>query len=157
MKQLWAPWRIEYIRAKKPAGCVLCMKPGETDDTANYVLYRGEKNFVIMNLYPYNPGHLMVAPYRHLASLEDFSDEEIHEHMALVSRCIKVLREAFNPGGFNLGVNIGKVAGTGIENHIHTHIVPRWQGDTNFMPAIGETRVISEALDETYQKLKGKL
>lgn len=154
---LWAPWRIEYIRSKKPAGCILCGKPGETNDTGNHILYRGEKNFVIMNLYPYNPGHLMVAPYRHLASLEDFSDEELREHITIVSRCVKVLREAFNPGGFNLGINIGKVAGTGIDDHVHTHIVPRWQGDTNYMPVIGETRVVSEALAETYQKLKGKL
>ncbi len=157
MKMLWAPWRMEYIRSKKPKGCILCGKPEETDDTANYILYRGKKNFVILNAYPYNPGHVMVAPYRHLASLEDFSDQELHEHYVLVSRVVKVLREVVNPAGFNLGVNIGKVAGTGIEDHVHTHIVPRWLGDTNFMPVVGEMRVISEGLAATYQQLKGKI
>ena len=157
MKMLWAPWRMEYIRSKKPKGCILCGKPEETDDTGNYILYRGKKNFVILNAYPYNPGHVMVAPYRHLASLEDFSDEELHEHYSIVSRVVKVLREVVNPAGFNLGVNIGKVAGTGIEDHVHTHIVPRWLGDTNFMPVVGEMRVISEGLAVTYQQLKGKI
>ncbi|MDO8715978.1 MAG: HIT domain-containing protein [Dehalococcoidales bacterium] len=157
MKMLWAPWRMEYIRSKKPKGCILCGKPEETDDTGNYILYRGENNFVILNAYPYNPGHVMVAPYRHLASLEDFSDEELHEHYTIVSRVVKVLREVVNPAGFNLGVNIGKVAGTGIEDHVHTHIVPRWLGDTNFMPVAGEMRVISEGLAATYQQLKGKI
>jgi len=148
---------MEYIRSKKPKGCILCGKPEETDDTGNYILYRGKKNFVILNAYPYNPGHVMVAPYRHLASLEDFSDEELHEHYTIVSRVVKVLREVVNPAGFNLGVNIGKVAGTGIEDHVHTHIVPRWLGDTNFMPVAGEMRVISEGLAATYQQLKGKI
>jgi len=157
MKMLWAPWRMEYIRSKKPKGCILCGKPEETDDTGNYILYRGKKNFVILNAYPYNPGHVMVAPYRHLASLEDFSDEELHEHYTIVSRVVKVLREVVNPAGFNLGVNIGKVAGTGIEDHVHTHIVPRWLGDTNFMPVAGEMRVISEGLAATYQQLTGKI
>lgn len=157
MKMLWAPWRMEYIRSKKPKGCILCGKPEETDDTGNYILYRGKKNFVILNAYPYNPGHVMVAPYRHLASLEDFTDEELHEHYTIVSRVVKVLREVVNPAGFNLGVNIGKVAGTGIEDHVHTHIVPRWLGDTNFMPVVGEMRVISEGLAATYQQLKGKI
>jgi|TARA_Y100000294_G_C8511925_1_gene319202 ATP adenylyltransferase len=110
-----------------------------------------------MNSYPYNPGHLMVVPYRHVASLEALSDEELHEHITIVSRGIKVLREVFNPGGFNVGINIGKVAGTGIEDHIHTHIVPRWRGDTNFMPVIAEARVVPEVLAETYQHLKERL
>ena len=141
---------------KKPEGCILCEKPGQDSDAVNYILYRGEKNFVIMNTYPYNPGHLMIAPYRHIASLEELTDEELHEHIDTVSRSIKVLRQVFNPGGFNLGINIGKVAGAGIEDHVHTHIVPRWQGDTNCMPVISDVRVLPEALAETYQKLKGK-
>jgi len=156
MKQIWAPWRMEYIRMEKPKGCVLCEKPGQDNDTKNHILYRGENNFVIMNIYPYNPGHLMIAPYRHVASLEELTDEELHEQFDIVSRSIKVLRQVFNPGGFNLGMNIGKVAGAGIEDHIHTHVVPRWQGDTNCMPVISDVRVLPEALDETYQKLKGK-
>ncbi len=156
MKMIWAPWRIEYVRSPKQEGCVLCAKPRETNDTANYILFRGQKNFVILNSYPYNPGHLMVAPYRHVATLEDLTAEELHEHSEIVSRGVKVLREAFKPAGFNVGMNIGKVAGAGIDGHIHTHIVPRWQGDTNFMPVIGDVRVIPEALAETYEQLKGK-
>ena len=156
MEHMWAPWRVQYIESAKPEGCILCDKPTENKDVENYILFRGEKNFVIMNSYPYNPGHLMVAPYRHVASLEELTAEELHEHFDIVSRSIKVLRQAFSPGGFNLGINIGKVAGAGIEDHIHTHIVPRWQGDTNCMPVISDVRVIPEALAETYQKLKGK-
>ncbi len=156
MEYIWAPWRMEYIQMEKAEGCILCDKPGEDSDVANYVLYRGDKNFVIMNSYPYNPGHLMVAPYRHLASLGEMTEEERHEHFDIVSRSIEVLRQAFSPGGFNLGMNMGKVAGAGIEAHIHTHIVPRWQGDTNCMPVISGVRVIPEALAETYRKLKGK-
>jgi len=156
MERIWAPWRIEYIQMEKPEGCILCDKPKEDNDTSNYILYRGDKNFIIMNSYPYNPGHLMIAPYRHVANLEELSDEELHEHWQIVNRSLKILREVFNPGGFNIGINMGRVAGVGIEGHVHTHIVPRWQGDTNFMPVISNTRVVPEALAETYEKLKGK-
>jgi ATP adenylyltransferase len=156
MEQIWAPWRIEYIQMEKTAGCVLCDKPGQNSDDQNYILYRGNKNFIIMNSYPYNPGHLMVAPYRHIASLEQLTDEELHEHFEIVSRSIKILRQVFNPGGFNIGINMGKVAGAGIDDHFHTHIVPRWQGDNNFMTVVADIRVVPEALAETYQKLKGK-
>lgn len=109
-----------------------------------------------MNTYPYNPGHLMIAPYRHVANLDELTDEELHEHFEIASRSIKVLRQVFSPDGFNLGTNMGKVAGAGIADHFHTHIVPRWQGDTNFMPILSETKVIHEALAETYDRLKGK-
>ena len=156
MKQIWAPWRIEYIQMEKPEGCILCDKPKQTEDVANYILYRGGKNFVIMNSYPYNPGHLMVAPYLHVANLEELADEERNEHFNMVSRGVELLKELFNPTGFNIGMNIGRVAGAGIDDHIHTHIVPRWQGDTNFMPVIADVRVIPEALAETYNELKGK-
>jgi len=156
MEQIWAPWRMKYILMDKSKGCFLCENPKQNDDAANYILYRGSENFVIMNVYPYNPGHLMVAPYRHVASLEEMTREELHEHSEIVNRSLKVLRQAFNPQGFNIGVNIGKVAGVGLEGHVHTHIVPRWQGDTNFMPVISDTKIMSEALDETYEKLEGK-
>jgi ATP adenylyltransferase len=156
MERIWAPWRIEYILMEKPEGCILCEKPGQIDDILNYILYRGDKNFVIMNSYPYNPGHLMVAPYRHVANLEELTDEELHEHFKIVSRSIKALKQLFNPGGFNIGMNIGKVAGAGIDEHVHTHIVPRWQGDTNFMPVISDIRIVPEALAETYKKIKAK-
>ena len=156
MRQIWAPWRMEYIQMQKSQGCILCEKPGQNNDAANYILHRGEKNFVIMNTYPYNPGHLMIAPYRHVASLEELTDEERHEHIDMVSRSIEVLKQVFSPAGFNLGTNIGKAAGAGIVDHVHTHVVPRWQGDVNFMPVLADTRVIPQALVETYQKLKDK-
>jgi len=156
MEQIWAPWRINYIQMEKPKGCILCDKPKENNDASNYILYRGDKNFVIMNSYPYNPGHLMIAPYRHVANLEELTEEELHEHFEIVSRGIKILRQVFNPGGFNIGINLGKVAGAGIDDHFHTHIVPRWHGDTNFMPVISDVRVVPEALAETYKKLRGK-
>ena len=156
MRQIWAPWRIEYIQMEKQEGCILCDKPKQNNDALNYILYRGDKNFIIMNSYPYNPGHLMIAPYRHIANLEELTDEERDEHFEIVSRSIKLLKEVFNPGGFNIGVNIGRVAGAGIDDHIHTHIVPRWRGDTNFMPVMADIKVIPEALAETYKKLAGK-
>ena len=156
MEQIWAPWRIKYIRMEKPRGCILCEKPRQDNDALNYILYRGDKNFVIMNSYPYITGHLMIAPYRHVANLEELTDEELHEHFQIVSRSIRLLRQVFNPDGFNIGINIGKVAGAGIEDHVHTHVVPRWQGDTNFMPVLSSIRVIPEALAETYEKLKDK-
>ena len=156
MEQLWAPWRVAYIESPKPTGCILCEKPKETADEANYILLRGKLNFVIMNAFPYNPGHLMVAPYRHIPTPEELTAAELQEHYEMVTRVVKILREAYIPNGFNTGMNIGKVAGAGIDGHIHSHIVPRWQGDTNFMPVIGDARVIPQALVETYNKLKGK-
>ena len=157
MEQLWAPWRIEYIKKMdKVEVCILCQKPAENNDQPNYILYRGDKNFIIMNTYPYNAGHLMIAPYRHVASLEELTDEERDEHFEMVSRSIKILKQVFNPDGFNIGINMGKVAGAGIDKHIHSHIVPRWQGDTNFMPVIADIKVVNEALTETYQRLQGK-
>ena len=156
MKQIWAPWRIKYIQMGKVEGCFLCEKPRQDSDAQNYILHRGEKNFIILNNYPYNPGHLMIAPYRHVATMEGLTKEELHEHFEIVSRSLKVLRQVFNPGGFNIGINMGKVAGAGLEEHVHTHIVPRWQGDTNFMPVVSDVRVVPEALAETYKKLEGK-
>ena len=156
MEQLWAPWRIEYILMEKPKGCILCDKPKQDNDAANYILHRGHENFVILNAYPYNSGHLMVAPYRHIASLEELTDSEIQEHYKIVNQSIRALRQVYNPEGFNVGINIGRVAGAGIDGHIHTHIVPRWQGDTSCMPVLSDTKVINEALAETYKKLKEK-
>ncbi len=156
MEQIWAPWRMAYVLSEKPEGCILCDKPAEDNDDANHILYRGKMNYILMNQYPYNPGHLLVAPYRHIDGLDKLSKDELHEHSDLVVKCITVLRRAFNCPSFNIGTNMGKVAGAGIDEHVHTHIVPRWQGDTNFMPVIGGTRVVPEAIDETYKKLKGK-
>ena len=156
MERIWAPWRIRYIERADAKGCILCDKPKEDKDTENYILYRGKKNFVILNSYPYNPGHLMVAPYRHLDSPERLTGEELREHYEMVRQSLAVLREVFKPGGFNVGMNLGRVAGAGIADHIHTHVVPRWGGDTNFMPVLADVRVLPEALADSYQKLKGK-
>jgi ATP adenylyltransferase len=155
MEHLWAPWRMEYILSSKSQGCIFCDKPAENQDEANYILFRGERNFVILNSWPYNPGHLMVAPYRHVAGLEDLSDEELWEHSDMTRRCVAGLKATLHPDGFNIGLNIGGMAGAGVIGHIHTHIVPRWGGDVNFMPVISDTRVLPEGLASTYRKLKG--
>jgi ATP adenylyltransferase len=156
MKHIWAPWRIQYIQTEKPAGCILCDKPKESKDAENYILYRGEHNFIMLNSYPYNPGHLLVAPYRHVGTPEDLTAAERNEHFELVSRGIAVLKEAFKPGGINFGANLGKVAGAGIDDHFHSHIVPRWQGDTNYIPVLADIRVMPQALADTYKTLAGK-
>ncbi len=156
MKHIWAPWRIEYIKADKPKGCILCDKPKEKKDKENYILYRGQKNFIMLNAYPYNPGHLLIAPYRHVASLEDLTEAERNEHFALVTRSIVVLKEVIKPAGFNIGANLGRVAGAGIDDHFHSHIVPRWQGDNNYVPVLANVRVIPQALADTYKSLIGK-
>jgi ATP adenylyltransferase len=154
MKRLWAPWRVSYIREPSPKGCIFCSKPGENKDTENLILYRGKNNFVIMNAFPYNPGHLMVVPYRHLGKIEDISPEERIEHYELVSRAVGILRSCSGTENFNIGMNLGRAAGAGIADHIHTHIVPRWNGDNNFMPVLAEARVISESIAEIYTRLK---
>ena len=157
MEQIWAPWRIEYIEKSKEGGCILCQKPKESNHEANFILYRGQHNFVILNAFPYNPGHLLVAPYQHTANLPDLTHEETVEHFDIVKKSLELLKVTLKPAGFNIGLNIGKVAGAGIEGHLHTHIVPRWQGDTNFMPVLSDTRVLSEALTATYRRLKANL
>lgn len=154
MEQIWAPWRIEYVLQAEKGGCILCGKPAEDNDEPNLILYRGKSNFIILNAFPYNPGHLMVSPYRHIWRLEDLSDTESKEHFDMIKLGVKLLSEITKPAGFNIGMNLGKVAGAGIDDHLHTHIVPRWQGDTNFMPVLANTRVLPEALAATYKKLK---
>jgi len=152
---LWAPWRMQYILGPKTNGCILCEKAREpgADDTKNLILARGPFTYVLMNIYPYNSGHLMIAPYRHLESLEKLSSEERAEMMTWASDSERILREVFQAMGFNIGVNVGRVAGAGIDDHVHMHVVPRWNGDTNFMPVLGETKVIPEHLEETYARL----
>lgn len=157
MKKIWAPWRIEYIRGEKTKECIFCQKSKENNDKDNYILFRGVNNFVILNTYPYNPGHLMVAPYKHLADLEGLTDEELLEHFDLVRKSTRALTEAYKPQGFNIGINLGRVAGAGVEGHIHTHIIPRWSGDTNFITVVSDIRVIPQALDATYSELLGRI
>lgn len=150
METIWAPWRVGYILGDTPPpganDCIFCDKPGVGDDETHLVVARARFSFVLLNLYPYNNGHLMVAPYRHVARLEDLPDEEIAELMQVTRRIEPILRAKLNPDGFNIGMNVGRVAGAGIDAHLHLHIVPRWGGDTNFMPVIGETKVIPQSL-----------
>jgi ATP adenylyltransferase len=157
MKVIWAPWRMAYIRtARRQAGCIFCVKSKQRRDTANLLLHRGRHGFVLMNLFPYNSGHLMVAPYAHVESLELLSPDEAADLIALTSLSLKILRAEIRPEGFNVGINLGRVSGAGIEEHVHVHIVPRWNGDTNFMPLFSETRVIPEHLRATYRKLQAR-
>lgn len=154
MKRLWSPWRMEYILSDKGVGCIFCEKIADNDDQTNYILFRGKTCYVMLNLYPYNNGHLMVVPYRHVPSPDQLEEDVLAEMMLLVIKGLGALRRAMHPDGFNVGINIGKAAGAGIEKHVHIHIVPRWSADTNFMPIFSHTRVMPELLDETYQKLK---
>lgn len=158
MDRLWAPWRMEYIeQSDKKPGCIFCVLPEENDDDKNLILYRGEYCFIMLNSFPYNPGHLMVSPYMHTADMYDLDDLTLLEINHLVRYCTKLLKATSNPDGFNLGVNLGRTAGAGIADHIHWHIVPRWNGDTNFMPVIAETRVLPQSLQASYKKLKQKM
>ena len=156
MEHLWAPWRIQYILGEKPEGCILCDKPGEDNDIENYILYRGKANFIMLNSFPYNPGHLLIAPYAHKDTPEKLTEEERNEHFQLITHSLEVLKQAFQPGGFNIGANIGSIAGAGIDDHFHSHIVPRWQGDTNYIPVLADIRVVPQALADTFQTLQGK-
>ncbi len=156
METLWAPWRMEYILSAKEEnqqGCLFCNLYSQDNDKKNLILYRGKLVFVIMNRFPYNNGHLMVVPYKHTGNLQEIEPEENQELMETVQLSCRALDAAMQPQGYNIGINLGKVGGAGVADHLHIHIVPRWNGDTNFMPVIGNTKVISEALDRTYQKL----
>jgi ATP adenylyltransferase len=154
MEKLWAPWRMDYILSEKRDGCVFCEAVKEGRDEANLILHRGTYCFVILNRYPYNNGHLMVAPYAHVDTPASLPPEALTEMMILVNRCLDVLHRGMRPDGYNVGMNLGKSAGAGIKDHIHMHIVPRWTGDTNFMPVFSDTRVIVESLEHCYAHLK---
>jgi len=149
-ERLWAPWRLEYIKGPKPDECIFCTKPQAGDDRGSYIIQRGEHCFAILNAYPYNNGHLMISPYRHLPSIEELEGDALLELMTMAQSGIAALREAYGPEGFNLGINQGKVAGAGVEHHIHLHVVPRWGADTNFMPVITNARVLPQSLDASY-------
>jgi ATP adenylyltransferase len=156
MDRLWSPWRMEYIRsatAGEDAGCLFCDLASKGDDEAALILARTARTFAVLNAYPYNAGHLMVAPLRHVGLLEDFEPAELLECQELLQRAIRALRQVAEPDGFNLGMNVGRVAGAGVPDHGHWHLVPRWDGDTNFMPVVGETKVLPELLAESYRKL----
>jgi ATP adenylyltransferase len=160
LDRLWSPWRSDYIASSsgagsKPESCILCeIKKHPDKDEANYVLHRARLNYVVLNIYPYNSGHLLIVPYAHVEALDRASKETTDELMDLTKRSQTALSEAYEPAGFNIGMNLGRVAGAGIVGHIHIHILPRWGGDTNFMTTLGETRVLSEDLTTTYHKLR---
>jgi ATP adenylyltransferase len=157
MEVKFTPWRMAYITSdNKPKieGCVLCVRGGEQPQVENLVLYRGKHCYVIMNLYPYNTGHLMVTPYAHTADLPGLTAETAHELFDLTRQSVAILGAVMRPDGFNSGMNLGRTAGAGIDEHLHMHIVPRWSGDANFMPIVGGTKLVPESLDQTYAKLR---
>ncbi len=153
MERLWAPWRIEYILADKPTGCIFCVGDSADSDRELLILHRGAASLVMLNRYPYTNGHLMVAPYRHTSDLDQLSDAEMLDLFKTVRLCRTILHETAAPQGFNIGVNLGRAAGAGVDEHVHIHVVPRWNGDTNYMSVIGDIRVMPENLRSTYDKL----
>jgi len=156
MQHLWAPWRMEFIKAPRPSGCLFCEAAAAEPaaDSEHLVLARSDLSLVMLNRYPYNNGHLMIAPRAHLANLEDLPLATAADLMRLTQRSLRVLRQALSPQGFNVGINAGKIAGAGVADHIHQHVVPRWDGDTNFMPVVAETKVLNESLTVSYQRLR---
>lgn len=157
MKHLFSPWRMKYIKANiKVKGCVFCAALEQEDGPENLIVHRGEHNFVILNRYPYTNGHIMVLPYKHVPRLNDVDAATRAEMMELTNQGIEVLQAVYNAQGFNTGANLGSAAGAGIEYHLHMHIVPRWNGDTNFMTSVGDTRVMPQGLEESYQQIKSQ-
>jgi len=156
MKTLWAPWRIEYIAGEKEEGCIFCDKPKEGRDKENLILYKGDTGFIIMNRYPYSNGHLMAVPYKHTNDMSELNEDERLELMNLTTKCIEIL-DIMNPDGFNVGMNLGTAGGAGIDDHLHFHVVPRWNGDTNFMPLIGDVKIMPEYLEDTYKTLSEQI
>ena len=157
MNHLWSPWRMEYIENHdKEEGCVFCNAQAMDDSAENLIAFRGERAFVILNRYPYTSGHLMVIPFVHKPNLEELDSATRAEMIELTSRCTTALKNIYHPQGFNVGVNIGEAAGAGVKEHVHIHIVPRWKGDTNFMSTVGETRVLPEELESTYERVRNE-
>jgi ATP adenylyltransferase len=158
-QRIWAPWRLPYVKdASKDSEseCIFCTKPAEDDDEANLIVHRGERCFVILNLFPYTNGHLMVAPFEHLATLQELDSDTLAELMALAQRAMTILDRSYNPHGYNVGFNQGRVAGAGFEAHIHMHVVPRWAGDTNYMPVLADTLVMPQSLEQSYKVLRAE-
>jgi ATP adenylyltransferase len=153
MDSLWAPWRMDYILGEKEVGCLFCRKPAEDRDKENLILWREQEAYVMMNRFPYNNGHLMIVPERHCVDLEELTGKESERLFGLLKISVRVLKTALRPHGFNIGLNLGTAGGAG-EAHLHFHIVPRWTGDTNFMPVLGETKIVPQHLEEAYRKLR---
>jgi ATP adenylyltransferase len=162
MEKLWSPWRSKYIESFKPGvvkedGCLFCREIGEDKDEKNFIIHRSERSIIMMNLFPYNSGHLMVIPKQHASTFNELEEETCVECMKNMKLAMNIITDAIHPHGFNIGANIGRIAGAGIEDHVHFHIVPRWTGDSNFMPIINDVKVISEAMEDTYRKLVASL
>lgn len=153
MEYLWAPWRMAYLDGEAPAGCIFCEKPAENSDRENRILWRAKSCFVILNAFPYNPGHLMVVPFSHVPAVTSLSDVELADLMVTTKLSAAVLEASMAPNGLNIGINQGRPAGAGIDGHIHQHVVPRWAGDTNFMTTVGRTKVLPQLVEETYDRL----
>lgn len=158
MENLWAPWRGKYVaNVGKIKGCFLCQHLKLKDTRKSLILYKGKHSFIILNKFPYNNGHLMIVPIKHMKNLEDLGDEELNEIFSLARRIIPILKKVYRPQGFNIGMNLGVCAGTSVAEHMHLHIVPRWKSDTNYMPVIGGTKIIPESLEESYRKIKSEV
>jgi ATP adenylyltransferase len=161
MDRLWSPWRYRYVSALSgdapPQACIFCTQPAANDDAGHFIVLRAERNFVMLNLYPYTNGHLLIAPYEHVSRLADAHPDTMTEMMSLAVRCEVALQKLYNPDGINLGMNLGKAAGAGVAGHIHMHMLPRWSGDASFISTIGETRLLPEELAVTYERLKAAL
>lgn len=158
MEIIWTPWRYEYVNSvDEREGCIFCDKSKAENDRETLVVFRGERCFAILNLFPYTTGHIMIAPYEHADTIEKLDPETLTEMMVVAQRSVSAIRDAFGPEGFNLGINISRVAGAGIEDHLHLHLVPRWAGDNNFMAVIAETRVLPRTLDDVWLALKDKI
>lgn len=155
MRRIWSPWRSAYVgqEPSADAGCIFCRFADEDDDARNLVALRGEHAYVVLNRFPYNAGHLMVVPYRHTAAYGELPPETLAEMMALLGRCVRALDASYGPDGYNAGMNLGAAAGAGVADHLHLHAVPRWEGDTNFMPVLADVKVVPELLEETYRTI----
>ncbi len=151
---LYAPWRLKYILSHKKEECIFCIRPSNENDKKHFILHRSTHSFVIMNMFPYNNGHLMAVPFRHVSSLTELDGEQLADLFETVKLCEKVLRANYQPDGINIGLNLGRAAGAGIDTHLHVHIIPRWNGDVNFMTALNGTRIIPESFERAYKQLK---
>ncbi len=157
MDKIWTPWRKQYLEQKMDKNCIFCEGPKKKHDRSSYIIKKSKYSFVMLNLYPYNNGHLIIAPYRHVSDLDRLEENELLDLMQLVIQSKKLIGKTLKPDGYNLGINIGKIAGAGFEGHIHIHLVPRWSGDTNFMPIISNTKVISQSLESLFKSLKKRI
>jgi ATP adenylyltransferase len=154
---MWAPWRAAFILGEREKGCILCNRLEMDDSVENLILYRGTKNFIILNKYPYNTGHTLIVPNRHVSQLEKLKPDEASELFELTTRTVVAIKKCFKPHALNVGMNLGRMSGAGIPGHLHMHVVPRWNGDTNFMPVIGQTAVVSIPLEPVYEMLRKEL